>query len=74
MHSDGMDTRNRSCKHLESALGFSSFCGKFLPYFISFLSYIVAPLGKIIKYVKNLAKNEEQPGSTCLSQVLWHFQ
>jgi len=40
---------------------FSSFCGRFLPYFISFLSYIVAPLGKIMKYVKNLAKNEEKP-------------
>ena len=62
MHSDGMDTRNRICKHLESHwTRFSSFCGRFLPYFISFLSYIVAPLGKIMKYEKNLAKNEEKP-------------
>ena len=44
----------------------------FVPYLMIFFSKcIAAKLWKIVKYGKNLAKNEEKPCSTCLEPIFW---
>ena len=59
-------SQNMGLRQVEQ--GSSSFFAKFLAYLMIFQSF-KAPLCRIIKYTKHLAKNEEKSRSSCLKPI-----